>query len=585
MRAQGNRPSTGSPSRQNIPNSAGRLNRPFGARPYLQPRTTPPVVSFESEPPAAPAAIVTASASRSAALIGVAFIASRLLGILRDVLLGHRFGVGAELDAYYAAFRIPDLVFLGVMSVAFGAAFIPVFGGYLSRGDSDAAWRLSTAVIQLAMVATAAFCTIAFVFADPLMRNVIAPDLPAEVMPDAIRTMRILLLSPFLIGLGIAAKGILEAQDLFTLPAIAPVAYNAAIILGIIAVAPSLGIEGVAIGAVVGAAAHIAVQVPGMIKSGFQFLPAWRPLGVNGVSEVMRLLGPRVIGQAAFQINFIWVTGLANRSGEGRVAALNFGWQMLMLPHGLIALSISTVIFPRMARLYEQGKTDEVRHVFTQSLTPMLFLTVPASIGLYEFRFAVVEALFENGRFDAFGTALVAAAIEFLALGLVFYALVEVATRIFYAMRDTKTPVAAGVLIIIVNMIIGYALLDSLGHAGLAIGLTVSTGIEALILMAVLRKRIGGLDRDFGGWLAKLLIATAVMTLMAEYVTRRLDDALANPSVGQIMTVLLVGYAVALVGATYFVAAWVLRIPEATIVASRAARVANRLPLTRSLWR
>jgi putative peptidoglycan lipid II flippase len=152
-------------------------------------------------------------------------------------------------------------------------------------------------------------------------------------------------------------------------------------------------------------------------------------------------------------------------------------------------------------------------------------------------------------------------------------------------MRDTKTPVAAGVLIIIVNMIIGYALLDSLGHAGLAIGLTVSTGIEALILMAVLRKRIGGLDRDFGGWLAKLLIATAVMTLMAEYVTRRLDDALANPSVGQIMTVLLVGYAVALVGATYFVAAWVLRIPEAVIVASRAARVANRLPLTRSLWR
>jgi putative peptidoglycan lipid II flippase len=421
--------------------------------------------------------------------------------------------------------------------------------------------------------------------ADPLMRHVIAPDLPAEVMPDAIRTMRILLLSPLLIGLGIAAKGILEAQDLFTLPAIAPVAYNAAIIVGIIALAPSLGIEGVAIGAVVGAAAHVAVQVPGLLKSGFRFLPALRPLGVSGVAEVMRLLGPRVIGQAAFQINFIWVTGLANRSGEGRVAALNFGWQMLMLPHGLIALSISTVIFPRMARLYEQGKSDEVRHVFTQSLTPMLFLTVPASIGLYEFRFAVVEALFENGRFDAVGTSLVAAAIEFLALGLVFYAIVEVATRIFYAMKDTVTPVVAGVLIIVINMIIGYALLDSLEHAGLAIGLTVSTGIEALILMAVLRKRIGGLDRDFGGWLARLLIATAVMTLMAEYVTDRLEDALLHPDVGQIMTVLLVGYAVTLVAATYFVAAWILRMPEATFVVSRASRVAAHVPVIGSLWR
>jgi putative peptidoglycan lipid II flippase len=583
--AQGNRPSKASPSRQRITGTGGGLNRPFGARPYLQPRTTPPIISFESEPPSSLPTIVTSSASRSAAIIGAAFVLSRLLGILRDILLGHRFGVSAELDAYYAAFRIPDLVFLGVMSVAFGAAFIPVFGGFLGKGDSEAAWRLSSAVIELAMVTTVLLCVLAFALADPLMRHVIAPDLPAEVMPDAIRTMRILLLSPLLIGLGIAAKGILEAQDLFTLPALAPVAYNAAIIFGIIVLAPSMGIEGVAIGAVVGAALHIVMQVPGLLRSGFRFLPALRPIRVAGVSEVVRLLGPRVIGQAAFQINFIWITGLANRSGEGRVAALNFGWQMLMLPHGLIALSISTVIFPRMARLYDQGKTDEIRRVFTQALAPMLFLTLPASIGLYEFRFAVVKALFENGRFDELGTELVASAIEFLALGLVFYALVEVATRIFYAMKDTVTPVIAGVVIIIINMIIGYALLDSLGHTGLAIGLTASTGIEALILMAVLRKRIGAFESDFGGWLAKLLIATAAMTLMAEYVSRRLNEALSNPAVGQVMTVLLVGYSVALVVATYFVAAWALRMPEVTMVVGRGSRLAQRLPVLGSFFR
>jgi putative peptidoglycan lipid II flippase len=583
--AQGNRPSKASPSRQRITGTGGGLNRPFGARPYLQPRTTPPIISFESEPPSSLPTIVTSSASRSAAIIGAAFVLSRLLGILRDILLGHRFGVSAELDAYYAAFRIPDLVFLGVMSVAFGAAFIPVFGGFLGKGDSEAAWRLSSAVIELAMVTTVLLCVLAFALADPLMRHAIAPDLPAEVMPDAIRTMRILLLSPLLIGLGIAAKGILEAQDLFTLPALAPVAYNAAIIFGIIVLAPSMGIEGVAIGAVVGAALHIVMQVPGLLRSGFRFLPALRPIRVAGVSEVVRLLGPRVIGQAAFQINFIWITGLANRSGEGRVAALNFGWQMLMLPHGLIALSISTVIFPRMARLYDQGKTDEIRRVFTQALAPMLFLTLPASIGLYEFRFAVVKALFENGRFDELGTELVASAIEFLALGLVFYALVEVATRIFYAMKDTVTPVIAGVVIIIINMIIGYALLDSLGHTGLAIGLTASTGIEALILMAVLRKRIGAFESDFGGWLAKLLIATAAMTLMAEYVSRRLNEALSNPAVGQVMTVLLVGYSVALVAATYFVAAWALRMPEVTMVVGRGSRLAQRLPVLGSFFR
>ena len=155
------------------------------------------------------------------------------------------------------------------------------------------------------------------------MSSVIAPDLPADVMPDAISTMRILLLSPIFIGLGIAAKGILESQDLFTLPAIAPVAYNAAIIFGIVALAPSMGIKGVAIGAVIGAGLHIVVQIPGIVKSGFRFLPSLRPFSVEGVAIVMRLLGPRVIGQAAFQINFIWVTSLASRAGEGRVSAMN----------------------------------------------------------------------------------------------------------------------------------------------------------------------------------------------------------------------------------------------------------------------
>ena len=205
-----------------------------------------------------------------------------------------------------------------------------------------------------------------------------------------------------------------------------------------------------------------------------------------------------------------------------------------------------------------RARLDEVRHVFTQALTPMLFLTLPASIGLYEFRYAIVQGDLPKRRVQCSSApTLVASAIEFLALGLVFYAVVEVATRIFYAMKDTVTPVVAGVIIIVINMVIGYLLLDSLGHVGLAIGLTVSTGVEAIILMASCDVGSAGWTPDFGGWLAKLLIATAVMTLMAELVTRHLNEALASPTIGKPMTLLLVGYAVALVGATYFVAAWI----------------------------
>jgi putative peptidoglycan lipid II flippase len=495
------------------------------------------------------------------------------------MLLGYRFGAGDQTDAYYAAFRIPDLVFLGVMSVAFGAAFIPVFGGFLARGDRRAAWKLANAVVTIAMVATLILSLLAFVFAGPLMRHVIAPDLSVHVMPDAISTMRILLLSPILIGLGIAAKGMLEAQDLFTLPALAPVAYNIAIIIGIIVLAPSMGIRGVAIGAIVGATLHVLVQIPGLIKSGVMIIPVGNPFAVDGVREVLRLLGPRVIGQAAFQINFIWVTSLANRAGEGRVAAMNYSWQMLMLPHGLIALSISTVIFPRMARLFEEGKEDDVRVVFTQALSPLLFLTLPASIGLYEFRFAIVHTIYQHGKFDSFDTILVASAIKFLALGLVFYGIVEVATRIFYAMKDTVTPVVTGIAIIVANMVIGLILLGPLGHIGLAIGLTASTGLEALILMVVLRRRIGPLSASFGSWLARLLIATAAMTVMGEYVARRLNEVLVSSSMGRFTGLLITVYAIALVGATYFVAAWLVRLPEVTESIDRATRMAGRLPV------
>jgi putative peptidoglycan lipid II flippase len=523
--------------------------------------------------------VVTSSASKSALIIGLAYIASRILGIVRDILLGYRFGAGNETDAYYAAFRIPDLVFLGIMSVAFGAAFIPVFGGFLARDQPEKAWRLANAVVVIAMVATLIVSALAFVFADPLMRHVIAPDLPDAVMSDAISTMRILLLSPVLIGLGIAAKGMLEAQDMFTLPALAPVIYNFAIIIAIIVLAPSFGIEGVAVGAIAGAACHVGIQIPGLIRSGAQFVPTRHPFAVDGVGEVLRLLGPRVIGQAAFQINFIWVTSLANRAGEGRVAAMNYGWQMLMLPHGLIALSISTVIFHRMARLYEQGKVEELRHVYTQALAPLLFLTLPASIGLYEFRGPIIAGIYQHGAFDSYDTYLVASALQFLALGLVFYGIVEVAARIFYAMKDTVTPVVAGLIIIGANMVIGLALLDSLGHVGLAIGLSLSTAIEAVILMAILRKRIGGLEPTFAPWFARLLIATAAMAVVAEYVSDLLGKAMASPESGQVMDLALTGYAIALVGMTFLVAAWLLGLPEITIAINRTRHMARRLPV------
>jgi putative peptidoglycan lipid II flippase len=518
--------------------------------------------------------ISVTSMGRSASIVAVAFIASRFLGLAREVVLAHLFGTGPESDAYVSAFRIPDFLFLVAMSGAFGAAFIPIFGGFLARNDREKAWRLASSVITLTGVVSIVMAIVIFAFAGPIMSHLVAPNLAGEYRDIAIRTMRLLLISNILLGFGIAAKGILEAQDLFTLPALAPLLYSLATILGGLILGPSMGVPGVAIGVVAGAACHVGVQIPGLVRSGMRFWPSLS-LQVAGLPEVGKLLVPRVIGQAAFQINFIVVNYLANNQGAGKATALNQAWMLMMLPHGVLALSISTVAFPAMARQFETGRLDEVRATFLKALAPLLFLTLPASIGLYEFRTAIIQTVFQSGAFDAHSTSLVSAPLAFLALGLTWYALVEVLARLYYAMQDTKTPVAAGVAIIVINVVLGIFLVDRVGYAGLGLSLSVSTGIEAAILMIVLRRRTGGFDARFGSWFAKVVLATAVMALAAEAMRGPLQDATTAGTAPRIVQVMLLGYAIGIVGLTYFLAAYYLRLPEVGLL---LGRMESRLP-------
>jgi putative peptidoglycan lipid II flippase len=405
------------------------------------------------------------------------------------------------------------------------------------------------------------FGVVTFIFAGPMIRYLIAPGMAPEYQAVAVDLMRLLLLQPLFLGLGIAAKGILEGQDRFNLPALAPVVYNLLIVAGILFLTPSYGIAGVAIGAVLGAIGHLLVQVPGLIRSGIRFRPSL-DLETAGVMEVGRLLGPRIIGQAAFQINFIAVNWFASMTGEGRVTALNTAWQLLMLPYGVLALSISTVIFPTMARLYEQGNILELRATFGRGLRPLLVLTLPAAMILFFFRTAIVQSIFEHGAFTAVSTALVAAPLAVFALGLVGYAVAEVLTRAFYAMHDTRTPVIAGVAVIVLNIALSALLVGRFGHVALALSLSATTTVEAVVLLLILRRRIG-VNLGIGmGWLARVLAATLVIGgvcwLVAPWATAATAPG-AGPRLAQLA---LLAYALAVAGAGFLVAAYVLRLPE-----------------------
>jgi len=519
------------------------------------------------------------SLAKSAGIVAGSFVISRILGLAREIVLARQFGTSEAFSAYVSAFRIPDLLFLVVMAGAFGSAFIPVFSGLLGDGEDEAAWKLASVVFNISGVLVIAAAAAAWVFAPELVHYLVAPDASATAQQITVNCMRILLLSPVFLGFGIAAKGILEGQDLFTLPALAPIVYNAATILGAVFLGPRVGLYGVAIGVVAGAIGFLLLQIPGLVRSGMRYSVSFNPR-TPGVSEVGRLLAPRLIGQAAFQLNFIAVTNLAWRTGEQSVSALNYAWQLLMLPHGVLALSVSTVILPTLSRLWQAGDTAAFRATLGNALRPLVFLSLPAAVILFAFRLPIVQTLFQTGAFSAESTSLVAAPLTFLAAGLVSYALVEALTRAFYAMHDTRTPVVAGIGIVALNVILGVALLDRLGYLALALALSISTTVEALILTGVLGHRIGGVTAKTWDWLLRVIASSAVMALVASALVDPLTEATMPGNGPRLQQILVFLVALGVVAVVYLGCAWMLRITELSDFLDYLSR---RIPLLRRL--
>ncbi len=514
------------------------------------------------------------SLAASAIIVGLAFVLSRILGLVREVVLANQFGTSSAMDAYVSAFRVPDLLFLVVIAGSFGAAFIPIFGEYLHNGDQERAWRLASAVLTWAGIVVVVLSLLTFALARPLMM-VVAPGFDAETTDLAVSLMRILLLSPLFLGTGIAFKGILEAQHEFALPAFAPLVYNFAIIIGAVFFAPAHGIHAVAWAVIAGALGHMLIQLPGVLRSGLVFRPTISRQ-VEGLAEVARLLGPRIVGLAAFQVNFIAINAFASTTSGERVSALNYAWQLLMLPHGVIALSISTVIFPTLAALYSQGDTAGFRATLDRTLRPLLFLSIPAGVGLFLVREPLVRLIYQSGSFDGRSTELVAAPLAWFGLGLVGYALTEILTRVFYATRDTRTPVITGVLTVIANLILASLVIDSLGHTGLAMSLSATTAAEAIIMWLFLRQRTGGIvTSGFGGWLLKVIVATSGMALLVWLTIGMVQDVQTNEAVNLLLREGLFLYALGMYILTFVVLAWLLKVPE---LDQLAGKLVARLP-------
>ncbi len=447
------------------------------------------------------------------------FILSRATGLLRDIVISARFGTSADYGAYVSAFRITDLLYMVIIGGALGSSFIPVFIQIWQRDGSARAWKLASAVLNWALLVLTAASAIIWIAAPYLTVWLYGgPGFDDRLLDLTAQLTRIFLLSPLLLGLGGLAMAALNARERFTYPALAPTIYNLGIIGGALWLTPTMGIWGLAWGVVIGALFYLLVQIPALWRIGMRLsLTLGREMAE--LRTVARQMAPRVLGQSAAQISIIVTAALTARLALGaeRITGLNFAYQLMLLPYGVFSLSLSTVAFPRLARIFAEERHDELMLSVRRTLDTILFLTLPATVGLMMLAVPLVRILFQRGAFDEVSLNYTVVPLLGYATALPAFAASEILIRTFYARQQTAIPVLVGLVQVGLNLGMGVLVLAVGGGVGaIALAFSIANNIEALLLFILLGRQMPMIWRDRSLWrsLRAAVLATGGLALM-----------------------------------------------------------------------
>lgn len=503
-----------------------------------------------------------------------AIVLSQLTGLARGILVAQAFPA-AELDAFFAANRVSETLFMLLAAGALGSAFIPTFTGFLAKDDKLSAWKLASSIANLLILTLSLIAVLAAIFAPQIVRYALAPGFATDSLRFSltVNLLRIQLVSVVLFGLGGLIVGVLNAHQVFLIPALTPSMYQMGMIFGVLVLAPTMGIYGLAWGVVIGAALYLLLQIPSLLKQKGAYSPS---LGLNNASvrKVFRLMGPRVLGVAVVQLNF-WVnTWLASQMVLGSVAGLQYGFSLMLMAQAAIAQSVAIAAMPTFSAQFALGRLDEMRASLASSIRGVIFLALPASIGLILLREPIVAMLYQRGQFDARMTSLVAWALLWYAGGMVGHSVMEVLTRAFYAQHDTKTPVIVGVIAMGLNVVFSItfaSLFEKIGwmpHGGLALANSLATALEVTVLFIIMRKRLRGINDIHilrGGLMSTggTLAMSAAVLLCLRFIT------------GQPAWLLAISGIVA-GGLAYVAAMAVLRVPELEALVGAVRRRLNK---------
>jgi putative peptidoglycan lipid II flippase len=464
-----------------------------------------------------------------ATLIALAgFLASGILGFVRTWVLAGTFGTSGAYDAFVAAQRLPETIFVLVAGGALGSSFIPIYAKR-READEEEAWRLASAVMSLASIAAALLGILLALFAEPIMVYFLLRNGSGEQQILAANMMRMMMITPFIFSISGLIMGILQSHGLFFLPSMAISMNSIGIILGAWFLAPLLAtvpyspvetialqatlpidqvggnsVYGLAYGAILSAVLHLLVQIPGLV----QIKAKLRPLlnhRIEGVMQILKLMLPRVLGLAVVQLNFLIITPLATSMVEGSLVALNTAFILLFTIIGVIGQSVGTAVFPSLSALHAEGNMDGFKARLASAMRNALFLAIPATVGLILMGEPAVS-LFEQGAWTSESTRATAWALSFYATGLAGFVLLEILARAFYALEDTWTPVLVGIGAMASNIALNYVFIQFIGDpkslehgafAGLAFANASTSLVEALFLWWLMRRRIGSIQDGY----------------------------------------------------------------------------------------
>ena len=455
------------------------------------------------------------SITAAALLVGGSSLVSRLLGIFRDRILAGQFGAGDTLDIYYAAFRIPDLIFNLLVLGALSAGFIPVFTSliksplekikHLLSSDHEEAWRLASSILNILGVGLLILCGLAVIFASPIIR-LITPGFSLEKLDLTISLSRIMFLSPIFLGISSVFGGILQSFKRFFVYSMSPIFYNIGIIIGALYLVPLWGIYGLAWGVVLGAAAHMAVQLPALVQLGFKYRFKF-DIKNPRVIKIWLMMAPRTMSLAISQFNLLAITMIASTLSSGSLSIFNFANNLQSFPVGIFGISFAIAAFPALSAV----AFDKKKLVKDLSLTvrQILFFIIPSTVILLSLRAQITRVIFGSGQFDWQDTLLTINTLGFFAISLFAQALIPLLIRVFYARHDSKTPFIIGLASALINIFLSLKLSSSLGVAGLALAFSISNIINLLLLWTWLNLELGKIDER------KIFISTAKFSLAA----------------------------------------------------------------------